>query len=175
MRAITKICKWISHLLLIVLLALAALLLGPRLLGLETLVVLSGSMEPALRVGGLVYVRETPPEEIRVGDVITFTLAESDVRATHRVVEIRPGERAFVTKGDANEDADGAIAYDRLVGRVVWDLPYLGFLVTIIQGRQGILLGAGILILLVLTAFLPEIFKPEKSEAEQAAPPEPPE
>jgi signal peptidase len=166
-------------LLLLVLLALAALLLGPRLLGLETLVVLSGSMEPALPVGGMVYVRSLPPEDLRVGDIVTFTLPGGDVRATHRVVELRPDEQAVVTKGDANEDADGPIAYERLVGKVVWSVPRLGRLVTVIQSRQGIPLGAGVLILLVLTAFLPEIFKPDRAKPaaaqDPAAEPEDPE
>jgi len=52
---------------------LAALLWGFRLLGYEVLVVQSGSMEPEYPVGSMVYVKPVDAEQLRTGDVITFT------------------------------------------------------------------------------------------------------
>jgi signal peptidase len=69
-------------------LLLAVLLAGARLVGLSAYSVLSGSMEPAYRVGSLIYVRPVDPAKIKVGDVITFVVNEDLLVATHRVVDI---------------------------------------------------------------------------------------
>lgn len=158
---VAKVCKVLSVLLLIFLLLLAALLVGPHLVGVKTFVVLSGSMEPAIHVGGLVFTKECTPDQVQAGDVITFTMSGSEVMATHRVLEDRPQEQGFITKGDANDSDDGLITYDRLLGRVVWSVPYLGFLVTMMQGRERILIIAGVLVLLIILNALPQIFKKE--------------
>ena len=66
--------------------------------GISTDVVLSGSMEPGIRTGGLVFT-DTRRREPQTGDIITYRLR--DVRITHRVVR-REGT-VLITKGDANE------------------------------------------------------------------------
>jgi len=146
----------------IILLAMASgLLLVPRLLGYQTLAVLSGSMEPEIPVGGVVFVRETPPEELEVGDVVSFTIG-NDMMATHRIIEIDRNVGTVTTQGDANEVADGAISMDRIVGRVGFHLPYLGFISINIATSTGIFWVSGTLIVLILLGFLPEIFKKEE-------------
>ena len=56
-----KICGFLSTILLIVLFALAVLLIGPNLLGMKSFAVLSGSMEPKIPVGSIVFVDEVEP------------------------------------------------------------------------------------------------------------------
>lgn len=142
---------------------LAILLATPYLLGIRTYAVLSGSMEPNIKTGGLVYVQKIDPERIAAGDVITFSLESGDsMLATHRVVSVDATQRVFVTKGDANNVEDAPVSFDRLVGRVVLDLPYLGFLTQGIKTKQGILFASGVLLVLVLTIFLPELL-PQKN------------
>ena len=68
--------------------ALAFLLAGIRIVGFTPYAVLSGSMEPAFHVGSLIYVKSVDPEDIKVGDAITFRLSGEDTAATHRVIEI---------------------------------------------------------------------------------------
>lgn len=71
--------------------SLAVALVGVRLVGLNTYVVLSGSMEPTYHTGSLLYVKSVDPQDLRVGDPITFMLNEDTV-ATHRIIEILPDE-----------------------------------------------------------------------------------
>ena len=59
---VKKICDVLTTLILIILAALAALLLVPRLVGYQTYAVLSGSMEPEISVGSIVYTKEVEPE-----------------------------------------------------------------------------------------------------------------
>jgi len=66
--------------------------------------VLSGSMEPELAVGGLIVIRPADPQQLNVGDVISFKLPGIDTPICHRVMDIQETEsgRLFTTKGDAN-------------------------------------------------------------------------
>ena len=83
-----KLWGFISTLLVIVMILLAMLLVGVRLIGLTPYAVLSGSMEPTYHVGALIYVKDIPPEEITIGTPITFVVNEDLLLATHRVVDV---------------------------------------------------------------------------------------
>lgn len=97
--------------------------------GARAMIVTSGSMEPAINVGGLVIVEETDPEQITVGDVITFNGYGGEGLTTHRVIDrsIVGGRLHFRTQGDANDTPDVDLApAEGVVGRVRADLPHAG-------------------------------------------------
>ena len=131
-KVFSKICGLLSTLILLVLLALAVILVVPAVLGYTELAVLTGSMEPTLPVGSLIYIQETDPAQLQVGDVVTYQL-EGDTMVTHRVVENTPAENYLVTQGDANQDPDGEITYDRIMGKMAFHLPYLGYILSLIH------------------------------------------
>lgn len=137
----------------------AILLVGVRLVGLEPYTVLSGSMEPTYPVGSLIYVKSVDPQDVTVGQPITFVLNEDLVVATHRVVEIDEENQYFYTKGDANESMDGSpVHFKNLIGVPVFSIPYLGYAANYIQSPPGtyiaIALGAVFLLLLFLPDFI---------------------
>ena len=92
MAAIRKLWNFISTLLVIIVVILAILLVGVRLVGLTPYTVLSGSMEPTYHVGSLIYVKDVLPEKIEKGMPITFVVNEDLLVATHRVVDIAVAE-----------------------------------------------------------------------------------
>ena len=109
--------------------ALAFLLAGIRIVGFTPYAVLSGSMEPAFHVGSLIYVKSVDPEDIKVGDAITFRLSGEDTAATHRVIEIDRENQCFYTKGDANETPDASpVPYSSVLGRAVFTVPKLSLI-----------------------------------------------
>ena len=113
---------------------LAATLILGRFFGLSSYVVMSGSMEPELPVGSLIFVAPHPSADIRPGDIVTFAL--SDRVVTHRVVEVRQGIRGplLVTKGDANLDPDlDPVQVGSTVGVPRLIVPDLGFAVVYVQ------------------------------------------
>ena len=121
-----KICGFLSGILLVVLAALAGILIIPKVMGYEEMAVLTGSMEPNYPVGSLIFVKEENPENLQVGDVITYRLS-GDTVVTHRVVEINKDEQSVITKGDANESNDGSpVPYSKIVGEAKGKIPYLG-------------------------------------------------
>lgn len=83
--------------------------------GVEAYTILSGSMEPTLYTGDLVLV-STKETEIQRDDMIAFRMGENIV--VHRVIDVREGEQ-YVTKGDANQQADlDLVEKDQVIGKV---------------------------------------------------------
>ena len=122
---IPALCNVIGTLILIAVIATSVPLAVPTLLGYEIYNVTSGSMEPTLPVGSVIYVEHVKPESIQSGDIIAYYV--DAVVVTHRVVENRFVEGEFVTKGDANEMEDFSNPHYRdLVGVVKYHFPYLG-------------------------------------------------
>jgi signal peptidase len=141
---------------LVLLLIIAGALLSkgeaPTIMGYKFLTVLTGSMEPEIKVGSLVVVKETPIKELNVEDIITYKTKSSLI--THRIVKINENG-SLITKGDANNTCDiGEINEDQLQGKVILRLNRLG---TIIQTlKQNIIL---VILVLIGITFAPEIVK----------------
>ena len=104
-------------------------------------IVESGSMEPKIRVGGIIFV--LPSNNYQIGDVITFSTTGSRTPTTHRVIgksypEGLAGGAIYNTKGDANEDPDNfEVSSSQIVGKVALALPYLGYFADYAKKPQG--------------------------------------
>jgi len=102
----------------------------------------SGSMEPAIHVGSVVIVK--PMDSYQTGDVITVTEpSNSQITVSHRIitVNVNNGQTSYVTKGDANNAADSEERPAKnVLGKVVFSIPVLGYLVTYAKTREGLLL-----------------------------------
>lgn len=118
----------------------------------ELKVVKSGSMEPAIKTGALVLIK--PQAIYGVGDIITFGEdTKTAVPTTHRVVAMQgEGSAAtFTTKGDANEEADPQpVAYREVIGRVLIDVPYAGFVLDFARKPLGFALLIGLPALIIM-------------------------
>ena len=121
-----EIGKWAVFCLLT---GLALLLAGPVLLGLRPRIVVSGSMEPAVPVGSLAYIRPSrDAEAVREGDVIVYQAGEA-MTVLHRVIRTDAGDRSFVTRGDANGTEDpGRVSFEQYRGNLVFVIPLAGYL-----------------------------------------------
>ena len=85
--SVKKVWNFVSGTLVALAVVLAFALVGVRLIGWDVYTVLSGSMEPEIHVGSIIYVKEVDYRELKVGDVLTFMLNENTV-ATHRITEV---------------------------------------------------------------------------------------
>ena len=113
-------------------LAVPLAFIGPVLFGGKWIMVLSGSMVPALEVGGIVMVIPVNPADLQVGDIIVHRPpGYPNVIVAHRAVEKVSGDSlGFRTKGDANEEADSYIVTAKdVVGKVFWHIPRLGYMI----------------------------------------------
>lgn len=163
---IKRIWDAVTSFLVLVMVVLAVLLWGFRLFGFNAFVVLSGSMEPDYPVGSVVYVQNTSPSSLEVGDVITFCLTNS-TQGTHRIIDIvsENGTLSFRTQGDANQEADSQLVLESdVIGEVVFCIPYLGFLATYIQHPPGMYIGISAVAVLLLLVILPTLIFENKKE-----------
>ena len=127
----------IGVVIILITLAAALLLAVPSYLGWKQMTVLTGSMEPEIPVGSMVYVEEVQPEDLHEGDIVTFAQKDGDV-VTHRVVRNRTVEGDLVTKGDANaEDDVDPVPYDRVIGKVALTVPAAGDVLGYIASDVG--------------------------------------
>lgn len=168
---VKTICNILSTIILVVLLAAAAVILVPMLLGYKEMAVLSGSMEPTIPVGSLVYVKPVEASELEVGDVCTYYLSDGETFVTHRVISIDSDAQTLVTQGDANEDPDGDLPFGQVYGRADFHLPCLGIAIQNIRTPVGIMTICGVVMLVILLNFIPAIIdaaEDEKKQKEQA-------
>lgn len=159
-----KVCGFFSTVLLVLLLALAVALIAPKVMGYQEMAVLSGSMEPNIHVGAIVYVKEEPFENIAAGDVITYQLS-GGTYVTHRVVEVDTEEKSVITKGDANENVDNSpVSAEQIIGKAHFNLPLIGYISIYAKTPLGIGVICGVLIVIILLNFLPDVFAKEENE-----------
>jgi signal peptidase I len=137
------------------------------------LVVLSGSMEPALGTGDVSVVRTIGPLEARPGDVVTFRDPDdADRLITHRVRAMHAQGSAVVfrTRGDANTASEKwQISSSEEIGRVAYRVPKLGWVLMYARskGLFVLMLGGALALLLVLE--LAAIWRTEEGDGDQGA------
>lgn len=165
-KTLAKIWGIVGNVVVVLAVALAVLVVGVRLIGIKTYAVISGSMEPEYPVGSLLYVKQVDPDDLKVGDAITFLLNE-DTAATHRIVEIiydedDPSVIRFRTKGDANDTVDGDLVHSKnVIGKPIFSIPLLGYVAFFIQNPPGSYIAIGAAAILAVLAFLPDLIKDE--------------
>src|SRR3989344_33525 len=144
--------------LLLILSAIAIAYIAIPAFGNKALIVRSGSMQPAIKVGDLVVVKTQhgllTPQPIsdnplssakissyKVGETIAFKSQNgSKVVTTHRIVgkEIQEGKVFYRTKGDANDSADeNLVAEENVVGKSMFRLPHFGKLFAFAKSNIG--------------------------------------
>lgn len=90
-------------------------------LGLRSFTVVTGSMEPKVHVGSVVFT--LPSKNYKVGQIITFNRGKISV--THRIIAVKNNQ--YQVKGDANNTADiGLVNKTSIIGRDFLIIPYLG-------------------------------------------------
>lgn len=145
-------CSTIGTILLIILVLVCIPLTIPRMIGYNIYTVVSGSMEPAIPTGSLVYINNMAPEEVQKDDVIAFYGAtDGSSIITHRVVTNSTIMGEFITKGDANEENDmNPIPYSHFIGKVVLSVPKVGGLAQTFTSMTGKIAAASMIVLAIV-------------------------
>ncbi len=142
--------------------AIAAVLVGvvilvgvgtvPTLFGYHTYVVTSGSMEPVLKTGSVAVAAPANPLTLKVGDIIAYLPSAGSTHVLHRIVRIDEanGQRQFITQGDHNAAPDPTpVTLSNDGDRIVYSVPYAGYIVAFAQGWDGRFLLMGVPALLL--------------------------
>ena len=132
-------------------------------------VVLTDSMKPELPPGSLVFVYYDSPENVDEGDIIAFyATSGSKTPTTHRVVENDSSSHQFITKGDNNPDTDiDPIPWVRFVGKVVFHLPVIGYVMAMMTEMKGKIIMIAIAATAVIMITVGNIIINRKTEMEE--------
>lgn len=104
--------------------------------------------------GDMIIVKLDDPNEIEVGDIITFVPNKKspDTYLTHRVIEKEPANPqlkkesdgsaktegqypTFITQGDANNAPDPPVSGEMVIGVVKFAIPKAGTIITFVKGN----------------------------------------
>lgn len=126
----------------------------PSLFGYSVFRVQTGSMEPTLKVGDVILVKDCDPEDIHLGDIITYKITEGTLAGqtiTHRVA-VEPEKRGDVyyyrTKGDGNTAMDEEITYEVVEGKFVRTMPLVDKLYSFFLSPAGLIVFIGVIVVL---------------------------
>lgn len=92
----------------------------PKVAGFAQIVVISGSMEPHIKAGDLLIIRQQQNYEKQ--DVVTYR--NNGALITHRIIDI--DQEQAILQGDANNVADPPVALDKIEGKTVLRIPGAG-------------------------------------------------
>lgn len=130
-------------------------------------VVLTGSMLPEIKPNDVVITKRRAPEELEVGNIITFLSSDSrlsGVIVTHRIKEVlhdpTTGKYTYRTKGDANNTVDFALAESHnIIGEVIFKIPKVGYIQEILATKGGLVIFIFIPCLAVLSYDIVKLIK----------------
>jgi len=150
--------------------------------GYKSFIVVTQSMEPDINRGDWIVVIKSKPEQLEIGEAITFytylRLIDDYDYVTHYLVDIdvnQDNEKVYITQGvnqpidrwtDENGDPKD-ILYEDIVGRVFIVIPFLGNIVFAL--RNPLMLGlviVNIIIIVVLIKYIKSMKKDVKNELE---------
>lgn len=107
--------------------------------GWRMFIVKSGSMEPTIKTGSLIFVRKE--SDYKKDDIVTFgSASKADTLVTHRIIEVqeREGNKQIKTKGDFNQVEDKDLSpFSSIIGKFSFGIPYLGYVIDFAKKPLG--------------------------------------
>lgn len=104
------------------------------LAGYRVFTVISESMVPKYNIGDILIIKETPANEIKVGDDLCYLGDEADFSnkvVTHAVKEVKKNDDGtifFITEGIANVMPDPEVSQHQIYGKVIYKTIMLSFI-----------------------------------------------
>lgn len=125
----------------------------PSVFGVKPFMVLSGSMEPEIHKGDIIFTKVVDPETLAIDDVIAFRDAANTV-TTHRIIDIveDDGVEYFITKGDNNSTQDrNLVEKDDVEGIYIARIPSVGNIMqSLSQPTTVLILVLGITVIFII-------------------------
>ncbi len=108
----------------------------PDFFGYKSFIIVSKSMEPNLKIGDAIFIKEVNENKLNVNDIISFHDGE-DIN-THRIKEISEenGIKYYTTKGDNNKKQDkNKITFRDIEGKYIFKIRNFGIVINILKSK----------------------------------------
>ncbi|MGI6166831.1 MAG: signal peptidase I [Eubacteriales bacterium] len=175
-----RILSILFNLILVLLVVMAAIFVVDRMNNRVTfvfdhavIIIATGSMEPAIPAHSCILITRARPEDIKVGDIITFYSDDPAIAGslnTHRVQSVISSIEGieFQTKGDNNLLPDAYnVRGERLVGKYVRNLPILSYVARLILSPYGYVVVILFLLIYMAAVLIPSARR-KKADARAA-------
>lgn len=176
-RIISTVIEWVIGITLVILVCLTlfqSISKQGDFFGYRVYIVGSESMVPMYYVGDTLLVKETPIENIDIGDTVTYVGEYEGIEGliiTHQLKKKeldRNGEFLLHVKGIANDVEDPVVHESQLLGKVVYKFVILSFLGKIITNTYLTILCITVpIVLLILIEIIKLIFKKDMNVFEK--------
>ena len=120
-------------------------------------IIVTPSMKPTINPGDMILVKKTDIDKLEKGDIITFN--KDNIVATHRIEEI-DGD-SITTKGDNNNLEDTPINKSDVIGRFVFSIPKIGYIISFAISPVGLVTMGSIIVFIFIYDF---IFREKKQK-----------
>ena len=140
----------------------------PKLFGITPFITLSGSMEPGIPTGSVVFI-DTKDKEVHEGDIIAFKSGDGEgATVTHRAVKISE-DGTITTKGDNNEVEDLApLKSENVIGKYKLCIPQIGKILSKLDAKKNAVIGGFLILANVVMAVLEKLFDDDDDGEEEA-------
>ena len=117
----------------------------PGVAGYKPMLVLTDSMSPTIKSGDLIIIKEINPNELKIGDIITFfdPAGNNQTTVTHTIKNIykEDGVLMFETQGDNNNKPDRLLVNaDAVIGIYTFRIPVVANIIIFMQTVPGLIL-----------------------------------
>lgn len=142
-QKVLPIIKMVAFFVILGLASLSLLTLLPLRTPIKPYIVLSGSMNPTILEGSIVFVKRGF-NDIKKGNIVTFKRpGKPQENVTHRIVgeDKSKGRTVYITKGDANTAPDlWVVPKESIWGKAIFSVPFLGYVISFAKTKLGVIL-----------------------------------
>ena len=161
----SKFLKFLVNLILVCAILTTGAIFLPPMLGVNTTVVDSEKMDTNLPVGSITYSNTVHVIDLQSGDEVLKEVGSS-VHAY--IIETGDVNTGKYTVRDAIDKTSGTteISLRNNVSKVVLTVPYLGYIVMIMQTTEGMIIGILLVVFVIILFVLSELWKHNEEEDE---------
>ena len=162
----SKVLKFIVNLVVLLSIVVAAALLVPPLLGVDTVINDNSNIETNLPVGAVAYGRQVDTEKLNKGDKILYM--EGSAQYVYEIQDMDTTAGSYKVKDvyNKNSDAESVTLQDK-VSKAVITIPFIGYAAIALQSKTGLMVVGAVIILLIILFILSEVLRRGDDDEEE--------
>lgn len=154
----SKVLKFIVNLVVLLSIAVAAALLVPPLLGVDTVINDNSNIETNLPVGAVAYGKQVDTEKLNKEDKIIYI--EGSAQYVYEIQDMDTTAGVYKVKDvyNKNNDAESVTLQDK-VSKAVITVPFIGYAAIALQSKTGLMVVGAVIVLLIILFILSEVLR----------------
>ena len=162
----SKVLKFIVNLVVLLSIVVAAALLVPPLLGVDTVINDNSNIETNLPVGAVAYGRQVDTEKLNKGDKILYM--EGSAQYVYEIQDMDTTAGSYKVKDVYNKNSDEeSITLQDKVSKAVITIPFIGYVAIALQSKTGLMVVGAVIILLIILFILSEVLRRGDDDEEE--------